>query len=34
MKDVIADVIPHWNRGTPEQMANWLRNKLMTLEYW
>lgn len=30
---VIADVVSRWNWGTPEQMSNWLRNKLMTLEY-
>jgi len=34
MEDVIKDVVSHWNWGTPEQMSNWLRNKLMTLEYW
>ncbi len=34
MEDVIADVVPRWNWGTPGQMSNWLRNKLMTLEYW
>lgn len=34
MEDVIADVIPHWNWGTPEQMSNWLRNKLLNLDYW
>ena len=34
MENVIADVITHWNWGTPEQMADWLRKKLMTLEYW
>jgi len=34
MEDVIADVVPRWNWGTPEQMSNWLRNKLLTLEYW
>jgi len=34
MEQVIADVVPRWNWGTPEQMSKWLRNKLMTLEYW
>jgi len=34
MEEVIADVVKHWNWGTPEQMSDWLRNKLMTLEYW
>lgn len=34
MEQVIADVVPRWNWGTTEQMSKWLRNKLMTLEYW
>ena len=34
IEEVIADVVPRWNWGTPEQMSNWLRNKLKTLEYW
>ena len=34
MEEVIADVVPRWNWGTPEQMTTWLRNKLSTLEYW
>jgi transcriptional regulator with XRE-family HTH domain len=34
MEDVIADVVPHWNWGTPEQMQEFLRKQLVTLEYW
>lgn len=34
MEDVIKDVVSHWNWGTQEQMSDWLRDKLMTLEYW
>lgn len=34
MEDVVSDVVPRWNWGTPEQMSDWLRNKLKTLEYW
>lgn len=34
MEDVIKDVVSHWNWGTQEQMSDWLRNKLMTLEHW
>lgn len=34
MEEVIKDVVPKWNWGTPEQMAAWLRNKLSALAYW
>ncbi len=34
MEQVIEDVVPKWNWGTSEQMSDWLRNKLVTLEYW
>ena len=34
MDEVINDVVPRWNWGTREQMSDWLRNKLVTLEYW
>ena len=34
MEDVIKDVVSHWNWGTQEQMSDWLRNKIMTLEHW
>jgi len=34
LEDVIADVVLRWNWGTPEAMANWLRNKLKSLEFW
>ncbi|MFA6730868.1 MAG: zinc ribbon domain-containing protein [Eubacteriales bacterium] len=33
-QEVIDDVVPKWNWGTPEQMSDWLRKKLETLEYW
>jgi transcriptional regulator with XRE-family HTH domain len=33
-EEVIADVVPRWNWGTTEQMADWLRKKLSELEYW
>ena len=34
LEEVIADVVPRWNWGTTEQMADWLRKKLSELEYW
>ena len=34
MEAVINDVVPKWNWGTPEQMSEWLRKKLIELEYW
>ncbi|MDR2525354.1 MAG: helix-turn-helix domain-containing protein [Oscillospiraceae bacterium] len=33
-EEVIADVVPRWDWGTPEQMSDWLRKKLAELEYW
>lgn len=33
-EEVIADVIPRWHWGTPEQMADWLRKQLQRLDYW
>ncbi len=33
-EELIADVVPRWNWGTPEQMSDWLRKKLSELEYW
>lgn len=33
-EEVISDVVPRWNSGTPEQMSDWLRKQLVTLEYW
>jgi hypothetical protein len=34
MEEVINDAVPRWNWGTVEQMSDWLRGKLKTLEYW
>ena len=34
MEEVINDVVPRWNWGTPEQMAEFLRKQLVTLEHW
>ncbi|MDD4414985.1 MAG: helix-turn-helix domain-containing protein [Oscillospiraceae bacterium] len=34
MEQVIKDVVPRWNWGAPEQMSDWLRKKLVTLDYW
>jgi len=34
MEDVIRDVVPHWNWGTPEQMSDRLRQQLVTLKHW
>lgn len=34
IEEVVEDVVPRWNWGTPEQMSEWLRNKLKTLDYW
>lgn len=34
IEQVINDVLPHWNWGTTEQMSDFLRKKLVTLEYW
>jgi len=33
-EEVVADVVPRWNWGTPKQMSDWLRKKLSELEYW
>jgi len=34
MEAVVRDVVSHWNWGTPEQMEEFLRRQLATLEYW